>query len=418
MFESDQHDFDEEYEGYRHAAPPSPPAPTPQPAATQAQQQASPAATPSAVQEPAVEPDQEEAAQDEEEEQEEQGYEEDELDEEYVDPAEGELPPPQRKRPNVVLIGGFALLTIFAVVAFYLARPKPSTLQAGDMGPGVVATSGLRGHLTTRWEGNEKTGRLAYQLRIEPMEDRWQAGFSKVTLHPPMPLSVNVRLLDASGFALCGKEVVFHFDPSEAGVPVALPGVNESGKKMTATEKNAAYAAARQNAVARMQTEEAAREQGKDIFQNQVGNDGLASSVYVQGTLPCSPDQYRRADYWDFNTDFPTLQEQAALLDPKAAMLAKNELTPPGSLKRRTLPKLPQEGFVIQGDERITGYDSARGKLLAEGRSFQIDKRYGQATATAWANNYSLIHYRCDQHANCALTAAGNAAVLHARLDE
>jgi hypothetical protein len=73
---------------------------------------------------------------------------------------------------------------------------------------------------------------------------------------------------------------------------------------------------------------------------------------------------------------------------------------------------------VIQGDDRVTGYDSVRGLLWAEGKTFQIDRRFGQATATEWANNYSLIHYRCDQHANCALTAAGEAAVLHARLNE
>jgi hypothetical protein len=73
---------------------------------------------------------------------------------------------------------------------------------------------------------------------------------------------------------------------------------------------------------------------------------------------------------------------------------------------------------VIQGDNRISGYDSARGVLWAEDKTFAIDKRYGQATASDWANKYTLIHYKCDQHANCALTAAGQAAVLHARLSE
>jgi hypothetical protein len=85
---------------------------------------------------------------------------------------------------------------------------------------------------------------------------------------------------------------------------------------------------------------------------------------------------------------------------------------------KRVLSKLPQQGFVMQGDDRVTGYDSAHGLLSAESRSFQVDRRYGQATASAWANDYSLIHYRCDQQANCALTAAGEAAVLHARLNE
>lgn len=417
MFESDQHDFDEEYEGYRHPAPPSPAAPTPAAVATAPEVQAKSAATTAAaVAEPEVQEAQtEERQQSAEDGPEDQDYDEEpQEDEEFVDPAEGQERPPAKKKPNLVILAGFGALIVFAIVAFTLARPKQNTPPAGDLGPGIVAASGLRGHLSTRWEGNEKTGRLAYQLRIEPMEDRWGAGFSRVTLVPPKPLSVNVRLLDASGFALCGKEIDFHFDPQGAGVPIAVPGV-ENGKKMTGSERNAAWVAARQSEIARMQAEEMAREKGKDVFQNQVTNDGQVSAVNVQGSLPCSPDQYRRVDYWDFNTNFPTLDEQAALVDPRAA---KGEFAPPGSLKRRTLPKLPQEGFMIQGDVRVTGYDSARGTLLVEGKSFQIDKRFGQVTATEWANNYSLIHYRCDQQANCALTSAGTSAVLHAHLQE
>jgi hypothetical protein len=417
MFESDQHDFDEEYEGYRHPAPPSPPAapaPTPNPPATAAAEGkiTSAAATATAVEEPAVEqPHVEEPQQAAEDDPTDHGYEDEPESEEYVDPAEGQERPAAKKKPNLLIFVAFGALVLAAIVAFTLARPKDNAPPQGDMGPGIVAASGLRGHLNTRWEGNEKTGKLDYQLRIEPMEDRWQAGFSKVALAAPMPVSVNVRLLDASGFALCGKEVDFHFDPQAAGVPIAVSGLGGE-KKMSPAERNAAVSAARQGEIARMQVEESARERGKDIFQNQVTKDGEVSAVNVQGTLPCSPDQYRRANYWDFNTNFPSLDEQAALLDPRAAQLAK------GSLKPRTLPKVPQEGFVIQGDERVTGYDSARGTLWAEGKSFQIDKRYGQVTAAAWANNYSLIHYRCDQHANCALTAAGESAVLHARLDE
>jgi hypothetical protein len=363
---------------------------------------------PVAVAEPIVEEEEEqEAIQDDEE-----GH------DGYYGQTEEEAPPPPRKKPNVVLLAGSAALVLFTIFVIYTARPKQNTPPPGDLGPGIVAAAGLRGHLETRWDGDAKTGRLAYQLRVEPMEDRWQAGFSRVTLNPPTPLSVNIRLLDSTGFALCGKEVDFRFDPQSAGVPLAISGAaGGDGKKMSPAERNAAIQAARQSEITRMQAEEAAREHGKDIFQNQNTAEGQVSAVNVQGTLPCSPDQYRRADYWDFNTNFPTLQEQAALVDPRAAALAKNEFGPPGHPGKRTLAKL-QDGFVIQGDDRVTGYDSVRGLLWAEGKTFQIDRRFGQATATAWANNYSLIHYRCDQHANCALTAAGEAAVLHARLNE
>jgi hypothetical protein len=221
--------------------------------------------------------------------------------------------------------------------------------------------------------------------------------------------------MDSSGFALCGKEVIFPFNPQNAGVTIpASAQLGADGKKLPAAARAAAVQAARQSQIAQMQAAEIAREKGKDAFQNQIAHDGLVAAVNAQGTLPCSPDQYRRADYWDMNTNFPSLDDQAMLLDPKAAMRAR-ELENPGHSKR-TLPKWG-DGFVIQGDERVTGYDSARGLLWAENKTFGIDKRYGQATASDWSNKYTLIHYKCDQHANCALTAAGQAAVLHARLN-
>jgi hypothetical protein len=338
--------------------------------------------------------------------------------EEFVDPAERRLEekqPPPKKKPPVLLLGGFAALIVFGIfVAMTMNKPKEdATPPPGDLGPGIVAVDGLRGHLETRWDGNSKTGRLVYKLQIVPMEDRWVAGFSHVVSNPPMPMSINMRLLDSTGFALCGKEIDFRFDPQGAAVPVSISAVGANGKKLSVAERNAAMQAARQNQVAQMQAAETAREQGKDIFQNQTAADGQVAAINAQGSLPCSPDQYKRANYWDFNTNFPSLDEQAMLLDPKAH---PKEFNAPGHQKR-TAPKWG-DGFVIQGDDRVTGYDQARGLLWAEDRTFAIDKRFGQTTAAAWASNYTLIHYKCDQHASCALTAAGQAAVLHARLSE
>ena len=410
MFESDQHEFDEEYAEVSHPAPPlarsASAVATLEAPATTAQTVATPpmAATTQASPRPIAE---------EIEESEEPVREEPE---EFVDAAENSrAAAPAKKKPNLLLIGGFAALIVFAIfVVITVNRPKADTPPPGDLGPGIVAVSGLRGHLTTRWDGNAKTGRLVYQLRIEPMEERWGAGFSRVASNPPMPLSVNVRIMDSSGFALCGKEILFPFNPQNAGVTIpASAQVGADGKKLSAAARAAAVQAARQSQINQMQTAEVTRENGKDLFRNQIAHDGLVGAVNAQGTLPCSPDQYRKADYWDFNSNFPTLDEQAFLLDPKAAMRLR-ELESPGHTKRPT-PKWG-DGFLIQGDERVTGYDQARGLLWAENKTFAIDRRYGQATASDWSNKYMLIHYKCDQHANCALTAAGQSAVLHARL--
>jgi hypothetical protein len=248
------------------------------------------------------------------------------------------------------------------------------------------------------------------------MEDRWQAGFSHAVLKPPEPIYVNVRLLDATGFALCGKEIDFRFDPQNGNVPdVTAPLVGSNGKRLTVSEREAALKIARQNAISQMQAAEVQRERGKDIFQNQITNDGQVSAVNVQGALPCSPDQFRQASYWDFNTNFPTLDEQAALLNPKSAAEKAREAAAVGRSARRTSLR-PQEGFIIQGDDRVAEYDPASGLLWAQGRRFQINRQTGATTATAWANNNTLIHYRCDQEGSCALTASGGTAVLHARL--
>ena len=397
MFESDQHEFDEEYAEISHPAPPSPKAPA-----------AVAVAAPVAVEEPPVIEEPEPKA-------EEEAPEEIEEVPEFVDPAEKPPAPPEKKKINWVLIAGAVGLVLFLLLVVLTLKPKQNSAPPGDLGPGIVAASGLRGHLLTRWEGNAKSGKLQYKLQIEPMEDRWVEGFSKVTSTPPFPISVNIRLLDASGFALCGKELDFRFDPLKAATPLAV-SLPDSAKKMSRADRLAAEQAARQSQMMQVQAAEAAREQGKDIFQNQMNNDGQVIAVNAQGTLPCSPDQYGRANYWDFNTNFPTLEEQAALVDPKAAALAKKKAEEKLHPKKRPLP---QQGFTIQGDDRVKGYDPLRGVLIMEaGKSFLVDKNFGRATATAWASKYVLIHYRCDQFGNCALTEAGGVAALRARLNE
>lgn len=449
MFESDQHEFDEGYDELGHVSPPPPlakPAPAPvAPAASSDQttadelramlkSQPSPIVSPSpalaaaanaapvsatapvAVAEPP-------ATEEEEEEEDEYDYEEPQEPEEFTDPAEHALeepPPPLQPKKGIPIwmMGGLAVLIGFAVLIVYTAtKPKDNAPPPGDMGPGVVQAAGLRGHLTTRWDGNRKSGRLVYELHVESMEDRWQPGFSRAILNSQQPLSINIRLLDATGFALCGKEIPFHFNAQNAQVQVPMPSaVGPNGKKLTAVQRTAAYQAARQSALAQMQATSAVREQGKDVFQNALGPDGTVNAVNVQGSLPCSPDQYQKASYWDMNTNFPTLDEQAELLDPRAAAL-KAKAAEPGTAARKKTSTKPQTGFVFQGDERVTEYDAARGQLWTQGRTFRIDRMVGQATAMAWANNNTLIHYRCDQQANCALTAPGGSAVLHAHVN-
>jgi hypothetical protein len=319
------------------------------------------------------------------------------------------------------LLFGIGTLGVFAVLLLFLTKPKKADEPLpGDLGAGVSAQTGLKGHLITQWAGNAKTGSVQYQLRMEPIGPVQAPGFAKVNANPPGPYSINMRLLDAAGFALCGKEILFHFDPTTA--PVSMPAITLPGKKGDAAR--AAAKAAREAEVAQMQVAETDRERGKDIFQNQAGDDQQITSTNAKGTLPCSPDQYKRAYYWDFTTNFPTVDDQLAMVDPKAAAEARREKDPDyqsdrGGAHKKSALKKPQSAYYIQGDDRVTGFDPNLGVLEATaGKSFTIPNKPEQTIAADWAHNYSLIHYKCDQHASCALSAAGGTSIVYARRNE
>ena len=48
----------------------------------------------------------------------------------------------------------------------------------------------------------------------------------------------------------------------------------------------------------------------RDIFQDQVGDNGEISAFTAQGVLPCTAAQYKQFSYWDFSSNFPTLPQQ------------------------------------------------------------------------------------------------------------
>jgi hypothetical protein len=285
---------------------------------------------------------------------------------------------------------------------------KKNSSDSDDLGQGIVNASGLRGHLVTRW----LNGKAQYQLKIEPIDPTANAGFAAVTDNPSGPIVINVRVLDSSGFALCGKEILLHFDPARAVVPANAPATKDK------TEAEQA-ALAKEFEVKRAQADQHAREEGQDVFQNIAGKDGKVESLWAQGTLPCSPDQYRRFDYWDMTTNFPTLPEQQALLKPKFAPPKRTPAEERAEALRKLAAMKPASMFYIEGDDRIAEYEPARSLLSASpGRSFFIDRKPDQALVAQWASDFALFHYKCDQHGVCALRHAGNGATVMGRINE
>ncbi len=295
-----------------------------------------------------------------------------------------------------------------AVAAAVLFLPKggPTKAKASegsdDLGQGVAVGSGIRGHLITQWNKDH----ALYKLKIDPIDPRSNAGFAAVTANPPEPISIVVRVLDGSGFALCGKEILLPFDPSKANATY----------KAVSLKKGAAPSATPDQIA-----QEKSREQGKDVFRRVYDENGTVNGLWSEGSLPCSPDQYQKFDYWDLQTNFPTVDAQDKLLG-LVKEAAPKELTASekaAAARKKMLLKKPASEFYMEGDDRVVGYEPARGTLfIAPNRTFFISRKTDAPTVAQWAEHDALIHFRCDQHAACALSHAGTTGVVLARMNE
>jgi hypothetical protein len=293
----------------------------------------------------------------------------------------------------------FGVLLIF--VSWIIGNPTGPY----DLGTVTSNAVGLKGHLFTKW-GDKG---LEYRLAFEPSAPDGHAGFAMAVSNPPRPLSINFQLKDAMGFVLCSKDVLLKYVPAVA--TPAAPAA-DSGKNGAADQ--AALAAAQQNELMRLQTEEARREQGKDIFQEQKGSDGQIASFSAQGEIPCSKNSYERISMWSFSPDFPSIDEQNALV--KRQTEAQTAVEHASALHKKAVKKPAEKGleFAIEGDDVLVGYDPTAGVLeTGTGQAFYVDK---QANLTGWQVFPLRIHYRCDQAAGCSIVRAGSGAELHARL--
>lgn len=285
----------------------------------------------------------------------------------------GQAAPPEVAKPAFsprLLVAALAIAAVVGLIFLGIVRSRlaggPTAFQ--DLGAGISNATGLRGSLKARWQGRT----AQYQLEISPIDPLQSAGFSYVAANPPEPLFIHMKLLDATGFAVCGKDVLFPFDSASPG--------------------------------------EAGRERGQDILQSSIGEDGKVVSLSAQGSLPCTPQQYKQVVYWDFSTNFPSLSEQTELMNHSAQLKARREAEKRAAQARQ---RAPRSAFYMEGDDRITGYDAAH-KLLATrlNRNFLVSGPSQQSMASLWAGSGVLFHYKCDQHSHCLLTRAGGGQSL------
>ncbi|MFZ1085106.1 MAG: hypothetical protein WAN35_09100 [Terracidiphilus sp.] len=309
---------------------------------------------------------------------------------------------------RVYAAAGIGLGIVFGILIVALVWHSESAEGRYDLGVAHASAAGLKGHLYVEWDKKVK-----YRLTIEPEEGDRQAGFALAVASSPQPLSVSIHLQDSQGFVLCGRDVLLKFDARKAEALMAPPP--EASTAQTGAASPVAEQPAQTMDFTKQDAQEAAREKGQDLFQNQTGADGMISAIAAQGEIPCSKSAYLKAMLWSFTPDFPSLAEQDALLKRQQDLLypPPPPPPPPAHKKKSTLKTLP---YTIEGDDAIVEFDPSFGVIETRGRKlFLIDKATAAAANSAWQDFPVSIHYHCDALSDCTLLHSGLGA-LHVKL--
>jgi hypothetical protein len=283
---------------------------------------------------------------------------------------------------------------IFAAIFWHGNNPT-GPYDLGSVSSTVV---GLKGRLFTKWDKN-----LQYRLTFEPSAPERLAGFSTAIENSPHPLSIGIQLTDPQGFVLCSKSILIKYDSRNA----------EPAEGDAETEEVAADPQVRSRRAELAEAQESVREQGNDVFQNQLGANGQVTTVTAQGDLPCTASAYESAVAWNFSPDFPSVAEQEALIRHLGEKPARDAANSPAAIAARRRPAAraaanPPPKFYIEGEDAIVDYDAAAGIIATRGgKNFTIDKA-GVEAASLKGHDFPLhVHYRCDQFGNCTLYTAG-----------
>jgi len=283
---------------------------------------------------------------------------------------------------------GVLLALIFAAVNLGPGNPEGRY----DLGPVTSSATGLKGHLYINWE---KT--LHYRVSFETSDPDQQAGFAFTVANPPSPLSIEIQLQDNKGFVLCSREILLKYDVQSADAAANLPN-----KPPAASD------------LAQLKDQEQKREQGKDIFQNQIGAKGQVVALNAQGVIPCSAKAYENTAQWSFTSNFPSLAEQDEALKRPQEMRAIAAQRAAANKAAKAAGKLLL--FSIEGDDAIVEFDVNRGVIETSGRKiFFLDKTSMGSADPVWQEYPVNIHFRCDQSTNCTLMHSG-AGALRVRL--
>ncbi len=308
---------------------------------------------------------------------------------------------PARVYASVAVGLGILFGITVAIISWNVSNPTGPY----DLGYAFATGPGLKGHLFLEWDR-----KLRYRLSFEPSDPDHLTGFSLAAANSPRPLAITIQLQNAEGFVLCTKDILLKYDAGKAAAlaernPEALARVS-SAKDLFGGRLTPGMDSAQWNAM------EVAREQGKDIFQNQVGPSGRVEAIKAEGVLPCPENAYQTTTSWNVTSNFPSVAEQEELR--KLTLPRTNGALAEKKIATKAAPKVSP--FYIEGDDAFAAYDPSTGMIEAvSGRRFQIDKTSGEANALKTVDFPVTVHYKCDQAANCTITRTGESP-LHGRL--
>jgi hypothetical protein len=308
------------------------------------------------------------------------------------------------KKPlHLAMIAAVIIPVLFVaiILVISLQRSQPKYI---DLGSNIFASAGLQGHLITQWEGKAE-----YRLRIEPVDQQHLLGFAAAVSNPPKPITVTIRVTDASGVVLCNKDVPLKIDPNHVSVYSGTDTLASIARKDAAGSTGS-----KAGDLAQQDAKDFEKKRGKDVFQSEINSDGNVAAVSTQGDLPCTSAAYKRISSWDLATNFPFADKQSGSEDNKK----KEEKTPPARTGDKnsvaTLRSLPAP---IEGDTAVTGDNLRRGIVeTGSGKVFVLDRGALKNPDIQWLVSPAVIHYRCDKKASCMISRSGTAKAQQARL--
>lgn len=327
------------------------------------------------------------------------------------EPAPEEPPKPAVNMTNIYIAGVAAIGLLAGVgVAANLRAKAPSA--PNNFGVVTADAYGLKGRLTTKWED-----KLSYRLTIEPRDAKQQPGFDLAVSSSPRPLQMVVQLKDALGFVLCSNTILLKYDTRKAVAFAASLRDSESLEAANSPGNQIAMGID----IARLENQEIDREHGRDVFQNDIGQNGQIASISAQGEIPCSKKDYESAVSWIFLPDFPTLTQQTDWLNHRPGLTPVEDTSPlsadsvvsaliaqaPAKKAKRKVPA-SVSAFYVEGDDTMVGYDPATGMIeTSTGKLFKVDKTSAEAATLKNADFPINFHFKCDQGSICRLTSAG-----------